>query len=295
MILITGTSGFIGKHLLSAVIKEYGREAVVALTSAPVTGCRYLLHNNYNFDKDYFFTNDCSHIHTIIHAGAFTPKNGKQANDWKQCNSNIFNTDRLLSAGLPELQKVIYLSTLDVYGKCDVVTEQSAISPVSLYGDSKYYCEKMINAWSDATKKLGQVLRVGHVYGPGEEAYEKLIPVTMTRLIEGKPVQLWGNGEETRAFIYIKDVIKAILASLKLEDSPGPINLVSDQTVHVRGLIDKIIDISGLTPTLEKIPTTSAARSLRFDSGKMKKYLLPAELPLQDGLIEEWNYMKSIV
>lgn len=295
MILITGTSGFIGKHLLPAVTNEYGSENVIAFTSVPVSGYRYLLHNNYQFEKDYFVKNGLSDIDTIIHAGAFIPKSGKQSNDWQQCNSNIFNTDKLLNAELPELRKVIYLSTVDVYGKCDVIKEESPVEPVSLYGNSKYYCERMLNAWSDATKRLSQVLRVGHVYGPGEEAYEKLIPVTMRRLIEGKPIQLWGTGEETRAFIYIKDVVNAILASLKLSDSPGPINIVSDQTIHVRGLIDKVIDISGLTPTLEKIQMTSAARSLHFDSSKMKRYLLPTELPLQDGLVEEWNHMKSIV
>jgi UDP-glucose 4-epimerase len=116
----------------------------------------------------------------------------------------------------------------------------------------------------------------------------------MKRLIDGKSIQLWGSGEETRAFIYIKDVIKAILASLKLDNFPGPINIVSEQTIHVRGLIDKIINISGLMPSLENIPINTTVRSLRFDSSKMKKYLLPKELPLQLGLEEEWNYMKSI-
>jgi len=122
MILLTGASGFIGKHLLPALITEFGYDNIVALTSAPVKECNYLLHDNYDFSDDHFIkTKFGNSIQTIIHAGAFTPKNGKQANDCEKCNSNIFNTGKLLSATLPNLKKIIYLSTLDVYGPDKII------------------------------------------------------------------------------------------------------------------------------------------------------------------------------
>ncbi len=54
MILLTGASGFIGRHLISALIHEYGKDNILALTSAPVNDANYILHNDYNFDVDYF-------------------------------------------------------------------------------------------------------------------------------------------------------------------------------------------------------------------------------------------------
>jgi nucleoside-diphosphate-sugar epimerase len=179
MVLLTGASGFIGKHLLAALISKYGKDNVLALTSAPLTDCRYLLHLDYSFGSGYFADNGyADSITTIIHAGAFTPKNSAQANDWKQSNSNIHNTAVLLEADLPRLEKFIYLSTLDVYGNDEIISENSTVAPASLYGHSKLYGEKMVTAWANDKKVFAQILRVGHVYGPGEEAYQKIIPVT---------------------------------------------------------------------------------------------------------------------
>lgn len=294
MILVTGVSGFIGKHLLKALLKEYGADKLLALTSAPITECAYLLHNNYCFDKDYFVTAGYDSIHTIIHAGAFTPKSGKEANNFKDCNSNISNTAKLLESDLPKLKKFIFFSTLDIYGPSEIITEQSVIAPVSLYGLSKYYCEQMVMAWAQSTSLIAQVLRVGHVYGPGEEKYQKIIPTSFKKIIEGKPVQLWGTGKETRAFIYIDDLVNAILQSLKLEAAAGPINLVSSQSISVKQLVDELILITGKEVVVELVPTASQARNLAFDNSKMRKLLLPTEIPLKEGLEKEWDYMKNI-
>ena len=134
MILVTGTSGFIGKKLLDVLLREYGKENILALTSKPIKECRYLLHNNYNFDEDFFLESGFDNIDTIIHAGAFTPKNGRESNNVDKSNSNITNTTRLINAKLPNLKKFIFLSTLDVYAPTSIISENSIIDPISLYG-----------------------------------------------------------------------------------------------------------------------------------------------------------------
>jgi len=293
MILLTGVSGFIGKHLLSALIKDYGAEQILALTSKPITECPYLLHHNYTFEDSYFVKSGYDSIRTIIHAGAFTPKNGSEANDWAKCNSNIFNTGKLLLAHLPNLKKIIYLSTLDVYGNDDIVTERTLLEPVSLYGASKLYGEKMISCWSKENKKICQLLRLGHVYGPGEESYQKIIPITIQKLLKNRPLEIWGTGNEIRSFIYINDIVKAILQSLKLEISIGAINLVGGQQITIRALIEKLAELSGGDAQIEIVPTDAKGRDLVFDNSRMKEFLLSSEISLDEGLTEEWEYMKQ--
>jgi UDP-glucose 4-epimerase len=294
MILLTGASGFIGKHLLSSLVEKYGKDQVLAFTSVASKTYNYLLHNDYQFKSDYFTEKGyADSISTVIHAGAFTPKNSSQANDWKQANKNIFNTSVLLEADMPKLEKFVYLSTLDVYGKDEVISEKSPVEPASLYGYSKLYCEKMVTAWADANKKKAQVLRVGHVYGPGDEAYQKIIPVAIKKILSGESLQIFGSGNELRAFINIRDIVKAILKVIELPDSAGVINLVSDQSVSIRELVNKIIGISGRPADIETVETSIPGRNLVFDNSKMKKYLLETEIPLEEGLLEEWNYMKE--
>lgn len=293
MILLTGVSGFIGKHLLSALIKEYGAEQVLALTSKPITECPYLLHDDYTFENNYFVKSGYDSIQTVIHAGAFTPKNWSQANEWAKCNSNIVNTGKLLSAHLPNLKKFIYLSTLDVYGNDDIITEKTPLEPVSLYGASKLYGEKMISYWAEENKKICQLLRLGHVYGPGEESYQKIIPITIQKLLKNQPLQIWGNGNEIRSFIYINDIVKAILQSLKFEISIGVTNLVGEQQITIRALIEKLAKLSEHDAQIEIVPSNAKGRDFVFNNSRMKQFLLSSEISLDEGLIQEWEYMKQ--
>jgi UDP-glucose 4-epimerase len=295
MILLTGVSGFIGKHLLLFLIEKYGKENILALTSMPISECRYLIHNNYQFEQDFFAKNGCQDIDTIIHAGAFIPKKAADANEIDLSNSNIYNTEKLLNVNFPKLKKFIFLSTIDVYDNSDLINENTLEKPVSLYGYSKLYCEKMIEIWAKKNNKIFQILRIGHVYGPGEEAYNKIIPVSFKKTLKNEPLQLLGAGNELRSFIYIIDVVEAIIKSKDLIESIGIVNLVSGQSLYIKDLVNAIRIISGTDLEIEILPTNNIGRSLVFDNSKMRKWLLENETSLEVGLKEEFEYMKTLI
>lgn len=294
MILITGVSGFIGKHLLESLIKEYGKENILALTSQPITACQYLLHQNYSFEADFFINAGYSKIETIIHAGAFTPKSSFEGNNIELSNSNIKNTSALIFSNFPHLKKIVFLSTLDVYGASIPITENSHIDPNSLYGYSKYYCEKMIGSWANEKNITHQILRLGHVYGPGEEDYEKIIPLTMQNLIKSEPLKMYGDGKSIRSFIYIRDAIDAIIMATQLKKSVGIINVVGEKQIKIRDLINKMITISGKEPQIQKVTSNNKNRNLIFDNTKMKEFLLSPKIDMDEGLKKEWDYMNNL-
>ena len=294
MILVTGASGFIGKHLLAALVKQYGSHNIIALTSFPIKECRYLLHNNYSFDSDYLLSSGYDAIHTVIHAGAFTPKNTAEINHVRGCTSNIVNTLNLLRLDLPSLKKFIFLSTLDVYGGDECITESTSVLPISLYGQSKLYCEKMIEAWGLTTQVSVQVLRVGHIYGPGEEAYQKLIPLLFRKLLKNQPIQVYGSGEEKRTFLFIDDLVNAICRAVQLKNKPEVINLVGGRPVTVKELLNMLIKVSGKQATIEHVPSAGSPRNLVFDNSKMKRELTGEKVDLESGLKMEWSYLKKL-
>jgi len=293
MILITGTSGFIGSNLLKEVIKAYGKMQVIALTSKPEIGCNYLFHQYYQFSENYFIDNGYENVDTIIHAGAFTPKISSEADNVDKSTSNITNTYNLISSSFPNLKRFIYLSTIDVYGKDDIITEHSLVSPVSLYGESKLYCEKMIKSWAKSKNISCIILRVGHVYGPGEEAYKKLIPITMRQIIDDNPVKLYGKGEDFRSFIFISDVVTAILNSIKLESNFEVINIVGDQSIRVKDLIFKIITMSRKNVQIEHVSIDIPSRDMIFNNSKLKELLHTPIVSLDTGLSLEWDYFNK--
>ena len=133
MILVTGASGFIGRCLFKELITQFGEHEVIALTSNP------------NFKENSVYFNFEDHpdslkeklkslpIKIVIHAGAFTQKNKTDLYNWEGPNSNVIFTDILLKSLPNSVEKLIYLSTIDVYKMGDVISEQTAISPNNLF------------------------------------------------------------------------------------------------------------------------------------------------------------------
>lgn len=294
-ILVTGASGFIGKNLLEALVNKFGANNIVALTSQNSDLCKCILHNNYTFDNNYLLKSGCEDIDTIIHAGAYTPKNSQMANDFEKCISNIINTQKILSSNLPNLSKFVFLSTLDVYGENNLITEESSINPISLYGSSKFFCEKLIENWAKENSKICQILRIGHVYGNGEENYQKLIPVTINKILKFQKVEQWGDGKDLRTFIHVSDVVSAILSSVNLNEYKLPINIVGSQPISIIDLINKIIKLSDKDCKIEKIDSNGITRNLVFDNSKMSKYLISPKKDFDIGLLEEIKYMENLL
>lgn len=293
-ILITGASGFIGSRLINAACAWFGVEKVVAISSKPVTVCKTVTYQGLDFTLSETEKGLLSSVEVLIHLGAFTPKNGTQANSIEDCNSNIIFTENLFKLPLGKLRRIIYVSTVDVYEPTELITEDTVTLPLSLYGWSKLYCEQMANAFSRNQQISYQILRIGHVYGPGEEKYLKFLPKAIKSVLSDDPVELWGDGSELRAFIYIDDVVTAILQSVDLPPDVGPINVVGGVSISVRSLLDELIEISGKQVTIKATESGAVKRDYVFNNAKLRNFLLPVETDLITGLRVEYAHMKEI-
>ena len=216
-----------------------------------------------------------------------------QEREFVKCNENISSTTTLLNSDFPNIKKIIFLSTLDVYDNQKMIDETSLLNPISLYGHSKLYSENIVSIIANKKNIVHQILRIGHVYGPGEEAYEKIIPNTFRNLIKNESIQILGSGNEIRSFIYIEDVISAVMNSITLNKYVGPINIVSSNKITINDLVSKIMQISGLEVPILHLNADQSGRDLIFDNSKMRQKLNIIETPFTLGLINEWNYMKK--
>jgi len=285
-IALTGATGFIGKVLLKELATIYGKESITVISSKPVSGFNCIIYENNRFD----LSRNGIECDVLIHAGAYTPKSAADANIIEKCNSNIAFTQNLLEE-IVSCKKIINISTMDVYANDGVINEKSAVSPVSLYGMSKLYCEKMVNAYAIAKDMSLITLRIGHVYGPGEEVYKKVLPLTMKKVIDGDSVEIWGDGSDLRSFIHVNDVVKAIITSIPKDVDVDLINVVSGNSISIEGLVKAIISCSGKLIEIKYIPTSAAKRDLVFDNTLLKENLLPSEMSFMEGLRDEYNYM----
>ena len=291
-ILLTGPSGFIGSHILNKLVERYGEESVVALTSKEISNLNCIVYkdtSNFRLKSDIF--DDITHI---IHAGAFTPKDVAQANDVKLCFGNIEYTKELFSYEYKALSKIINLSSLDVYAPCaDKLSEKSVVQPISLYGASKLYCEEMVKAFSNQRNISKMNLRVGHVYGPGEEKYKKVLPIAIQNILENKPLQLWGTGEDLRSFIFIDDVVLSIINAVEYSAKSIDVNVVSGFPISIKNLLSTVVEVSGKTIEIDKKDSNYTKRDLVFDNSLLMNTLLKKETDLIEGIRIEYDYMKN--
>jgi len=291
-VLLTGASGFIGSHLLTHLLKNLGPSSVVALTSSEITSVTSIIYDStmdFGLNKGQF--DDITHI---IHAGAFTPKDARQANDIEKCFGNIGFTTELLSYDFSNLKKIINLSTLDVYAFTTTpLSEQSKVDPVSLYGSSKLYCESIVKSFSMQRSVDFLNLRIGHVYGPGEEKYKKVLPVSIKNILENKSLEIWGDGSDLRSYIFIHDVVQAIVNSLISPTRNIDINIVSGVAVTIKALMEKIIGVSGREVKINHIESNHQKRDLVFNNNLLRSTLLEKETDLTKGLEIEHRYMKE--
>jgi UDP-glucose 4-epimerase len=293
-ILITGTSGFIGTRLLRAVCEEYGSTNVIALSTTPKSQCETILYDPLDFSISRESLEKIGTAGTLLHAGAYTPKSSRDANFLPGCNGNISFTDKLLSSRLADLQRILYLSTIDVYAPADLISESTPTLPASLYGLSKLYCESMVACYAAQRGITSQILRIGHVFGPGEETYQKFLPVAIRRILRGEDVELWGNGAELRSLIYIDDVISAILAALRRPETASPVNVVSGRALSIRSILDQLIAISGGQGRIVRREAPTKARDYVFDNFRLRTNLLAEETDFNAALRAEYLYFKAL-
>lgn len=290
-LLITGITGFIGKNILKFIELEYkDNYEIILLSSVKNMVYKTILHKNYTFNKNDFIVKGVNKIDIILHIGAFTPKSGTEANNIKESNLNILNTEYLLD-NLPNTpSKFIFLSTLDVYGRIETtINEKCMPTPLSMYGWSKLYCEKMLESWAIQNNTVVQILRVGHIYGKGEEAYKKVIPVSIQKLKNGEALDIFGTGEEKRSFLHVTDVCSLIMKSISLQKYEGVINLCSSRSHTIKNIVEMLIEISNKDVIINYIKTENKGINFIFDTSKMNQLLGYEKVKIMEGLKNEYN------
>lgn len=291
-VLITGATGFIGQRVLEQL--KLKNIDVVALSNADrIAGIKTISTSHYQFDDNYLLENGCEDIEVLLHLGAWTPKTSASSNNLEKSYSNIANTRTLLNAKLPALRQIIYCSTIDVYENTDNKIDEKTITvPSTMYGWSKLYCEKMIQTFCEERAITFQILRIGHVYGEGEEKYRKVMPVMIENAIKRNGITIYGNGEPIRTFIYIEDVAKAIANALTLRKS-DIINLVGNEAITINELAKEIQNNCGNNININHISTDRPNRNCIFDNSKLMNTLLQTLTPFEIGLKREIEYMKE--
>lgn len=147
--------------------------------------------------------------------------------------------------------KVVYASTRQIYGKPDYlpVDERHLLHPTDVNGINKMAGEWYHILYNNVYGISACALRLTNTYGPRmrvKDARQTFLGIWIKRVIDGEPVQVWGDGLQIRDFTYVDDCVEALLLAAKESGAAGQVfNLGSDETINLRDLAALLIELNG--------------------------------------------------
>lgn len=260
-ILITGAAGFLGSYLSEKYVGEghtvYG---IDNLSNGNLNNIRILLHKkNFKFIYDDIRNNDLytkipNDLDAVIHLAAQLHVDRSIVNPEETFQINVNGTLKILEyCRTNDINKILFASTSEVYGSAQYVPmdEKHFLGAQHPYGVSKIAADRLCYTYNE-TYDLGvDIIRCFNFYGPRQKdtGYGGVIAIFINRVLQNKPPLIYGDGEQTRDYTYVSDVINAYDLILKSKGNPGKdgINFGSGFEISVNKIAEIIIDKSEIT------------------------------------------------
>ncbi|GGK33344.1 UDP-glucose 4-epimerase [Caldalkalibacillus thermarum] len=294
-ILVTGGAGFIGSHLVKRLLRE-GHD--ICVIDNLTTGDKHLLPPSVLF---YEADITSPHINepfkafgpeVLIHLAAQTQVSVSQENPKADATVNIIGTLNLLNACVKgNVRHVIFASSAAVYGDVQTlpVTEETPASPLSAYGLSKLTAERYIELYAQLYGFVYTTLRFANVYGPKQSASTEagVVTIFLHQLLNGQSPVIYGDGEQTRDFVYVEDVVQAIIDVLNTPQS-GLFHVSSGEEVSVNALLRELCGILELpfNPIYQPERPGDIARSCLSNHKIKQAFHWTPRYSLKEGLQE---------
>jgi UDP-glucose 4-epimerase len=289
-ILITGAAGFLGSHLSEKYVLDnhlvYGLDN---LMNGNLNNIRTLLHKkNFKFIRGDISLNEIysklpNDFDAIIHLAAQIHVDRSIVNPEETFEINLGGTLKILEfARMNDINKILFSSTSEVYGSAEYapMDEQHPLSAKHPYGVSKIAADRLCYTYNE-TYDLGvDIIRSFNFFGPRQKdtGYGGVIAIFINRVLQNKPPIIYGDGKQTRDYMFVKDAVSAYDKVLRSRGNPGRngINFGSGREISINEIADLVIKHGSNEKKLKPIhvePRPVEVQRLVADISKAKKLL----------------------
>ena len=310
--LVTGGAGFIGSHITRALLEQ---GAAVHILDNFSTGKRENIEGlarQFNRNQLEVLEGDLRDasrvkeavegVEVIFHEAAFVSVPQSMEEPQECFDVNITGTSLLFDAARKAgVRRAVIASSAAVYGESDALPlmEETPLQPLSPYAVSKRVDEMYAELFTNSFGFEVVALRYFNVYGPcqrPDSMYAAAVPIFVRRLLDGKPVRIFGDGGQTRDLINIRDVVSANLIASEHPNAAGNIfNVCTGIETRLLDLLEVLYDLFPNAPQHEFVPPRAGDiyRSVGSPQKAANDIGFRTQVSLADGLSETVEWMRA--
>jgi len=302
-VVVTGGCGFIGSNLAEELSNDNEVIILDNLSTGKIVNIKDLLEkDNVKFIKGSItdltlLKNIFRDVDYVFHQAAIPSVPRSVKDPLRTNNANINGTLNVLIAARDNyIKKVVYASSSSVYGNTPILPKKENMKPTPLspYAITKLTGEYYCKIFNDIYKLPTVCLRYFNVYGPRQDPlseYAAVIPKFIRKILKSEPPTIYGDGEQTRDFTFVKDVVRANILAAE-SDKAGVFNIGGGRRVTINKLAKMIVNLIGkdnLKPIHEKPRKGDVKHSLADISRARENLDYEPEYNLDKGLREIIN------
>lgn len=304
-VLVTGGAGFIGSHLVDALVELRHQVVVVDNLS---TGKRRNVSSRADFIRADIRSPRLQSIwrkarpEYVFHLAAQKNVRISAANPLFDADVNIAGSLNVIEQSRRfRARRLIFSSTAGVYPDARrlPIRETLQVAPASPYGISKYMIELYLRFFAHQSNLSSVSLRYANVYGPRQDANGEagVIAIFFQQLANRKPLWIHGHGRQTRDYVYVGDTVRANILAMNNLRATGEMNIGTGTPTTVNALAQAMMNVTGLKSPIRHRPVVSGEamnNALSWSLAKQRLQWKP-EVKLDRGLHETWQWAKGVL
>ena len=303
-ILVTGGAGFVGSHIVDLLIEQ--QDEIVILDDLSTGKEKYINKNAKFYKADIRQAEEINDIfekekkELVIHTAAQVQLRKSLVEPAIDAAINILGTINVLEACRKnKVKKIIYTSTGGArVGEPEYlpVNEKHPLNPCSPYGISKHTAEHYVWMYNKLYGINYLIFCFGNVYGPRDDAqFGRVISVFIEKILKGETPKIFGDGKQTRDFIYVLDLAKFIVKNIDKNPEHKLFHLAYGEQVSVNEIFEIIKKLASFETEVEHIEAVPGeVRDIVLDTKLVQKELgWKPEYDIKKGIKETYNWYKN--